>query len=251
MTEAEWLTCEHLRPCFQFLAGMATLRKQSLFSCACCYRVWDQLTDSRSRSAVETSERFADSLATADECAAATLQAREAYRAVALHANPRRHSDFPAEAACHAADAAIHASRTGAGRSQFSGDPAVVAAAARNVVRYVVAAALRPETPSQDLATSAVAKAAMQKEGAAQMHLLRDIFGNPFRPVAVDPAWLTSDVVMLAHGIYDEKAFDRMPILADALQDAGCANDDVLTHCRGAGPHVRGCWVVDLLLGKG
>ncbi len=79
---------------------------------------------------------------------------------------------------------------------------------------------------------------------------LRDIIGNPFRPVTADPAWLTSDVVALAHGIYEEKAFDRMPILADALQDAGCENDDVLSHCRGPGPHVRGCWVVDLILGK-
>ena len=69
--------------------------------------------------------------------------------------------------------------------------------------------------------------------------------------VALDPAWLTSDVAALAGGIYEERAFDRMPILADALQDAGCASDDVLAHCRGDGPHVRGCWVVDLLLGKG
>jgi hypothetical protein len=81
-------------------------------------------------------------------------------------------------------------------------------------------------------------------------HLLRDIFGNPFRPVACDTAWLTSDVIALACGIYDERAFDRTPILADALQDAGCDSADVLDHCRGAGPHVRGCWVVDLLLGK-
>ena len=81
-------------------------------------------------------------------------------------------------------------------------------------------------------------------------HIVRDIFGNPFRPVALDPAWLTSDVLALARGIYDEKAFDRMPILADALQDAGCTNEDILGHCRDAGPHVRGCWVVDLVLGK-
>jgi hypothetical protein len=86
---------------------------------------------------------------------------------------------------------------------------------------------------------------------AEQVALLREIFGNPFRPVAVDPAWLTSDVLALARGIYEEKAFDRMPILADALQDAGCANEDVLTHCRDVTQlHVRGCWVVDLVLGK-
>jgi hypothetical protein len=68
--------------------------------------------------------------------------------------------------------------------------------------------------------------------------------------VAVDPSWLTPPVVQLARGIYDERAFDRLPVLADALQDAGCANDDVLAHCRGPGPHVRGCWVVDVVTSR-
>jgi hypothetical protein len=80
--------------------------------------------------------------------------------------------------------------------------------------------------------------------------LIYDIFGNPFRPVAVDPTWLTSDALALATGIYQDRAFDRLPILADALQDAGCDNDDILNHCRQPGEHVRGCWVVDLVLGK-
>jgi hypothetical protein len=77
--------------------------------------------------------------------------------------------------------------------------------------------------------------------------LLRDIFGNPFRQVTLNPAWLTSTVLALATGIYEEKAFDRMPILADALQDAGCDSEEILQHCRQPGEHVRGCWVVDLL----
>jgi hypothetical protein len=81
--------------------------------------------------------------------------------------------------------------------------------------------------------------------------LLRDIFGNPFRSLACDPAWLTSTVVALAEGIYADRAFDRMPILADALQDAGCDNEDVLSHCRNTQlAHVRGCWVIDLLTGR-
>jgi hypothetical protein len=67
---------------------------------------------------------------------------------------------------------------------------------------------------------------------------------------SIDPTWRTSDVLTLARGIYDERAFDRMPILADALQDAGCTNDDILSHCRDTTPHARGCWVVDLVLGK-
>ena len=89
-----------------------------------------------------------------------------------------------------------------------------------------------------------------ENESAFQREMLRDIFGNPFRPVAFDSRWQTETVVSLAGGIYADRAFDRMPILADALEDAGCDNADVLTHCRGSGPHVRGCWVVDLVLGK-
>jgi hypothetical protein len=81
-------------------------------------------------------------------------------------------------------------------------------------------------------------------------HLIRDIFGNPFHPVAFDPRWRTSDVLGLARAIYEDRAFDRMPVLADALMDAGCADEQVIGHCRGLGPHVRGCWVVDLVLDR-
>ncbi|MBA4062241.1 MAG: hypothetical protein C0501_00780 [Isosphaera sp.] len=79
---------------------------------------------------------------------------------------------------------------------------------------------------------------------------MREIVGNPFRPVAFDPGWGTDTVLSLARGMYAGRDFAAMPILADALQDAGCEDDQVLTHCRGPGPHVRGCWVVDLVLGK-
>jgi hypothetical protein len=88
-------------------------------------------------------------------------------------------------------------------------------------------------------------------EELAQALLLRDIVPDPFRPVSLEQRWLTSTVVALAGGIYDEKAFDRLPILADGLQDAGCEDESVLGHCRGDGPHVRGCWVVDQVLGRG
>jgi hypothetical protein len=82
------------------------------------------------------------------------------------------------------------------------------------------------------------------------LSVVRDIFGNPFRPITLNPSWLTPTAFSLATGIYNELAFDRMPILADALQDAGCENEDILTHCRQPGEHVRGCWAVDLLLDK-
>jgi hypothetical protein len=83
-----------------------------------------------------------------------------------------------------------------------------------------------------------------------QADLVREVVGNPFRPIAFDPRWRTSDVTQLARAIYDDRAFDRMPILADALMDAGCADEDLIGHCRWAGPHVRGCWVLDLVLGR-
>src|SRR5260370_42064094 len=86
-----------------------------------------------------------------------------------------------------------------------------------------------------------------------QANLLREFFGNPLRPAAVDPGWLTwhgGMVRELAAVIFDEDAFGRLPILADALEDAGCTDQAILDHCRGGGAHVRGCWVVDLLLSK-
>ncbi len=83
--------------------------------------------------------------------------------------------------------------------------------------------------------------------------LLRDVFGNPFRPATVSAAWLAwngGTVPRLAQGIYDERAFERMPVLADALEEAGCTDADVLEHCRRQEVHVRGCWLLDALLGK-
>jgi hypothetical protein len=79
---------------------------------------------------------------------------------------------------------------------------------------------------------------------------LRDVYGNPFRPVSFDPLWKTPTALALANAIYTDRAFDRLPMLADMLETAGCSNPDILGHCRGPGPHVRGCWVIDLVLGK-
>ncbi|WP_239465688.1 hypothetical protein [Gemmata sp. SH-PL17] len=89
-----------------------------------------------------------------------------------------------------------------------------------------------------------------QAERSNQTALLRDIFGNPFRPVAFSLDWRTSTATTLASQMYESRDFSAMPILADALQDAGCDSADVLNHCRRPGAHVRGCWVVDLVLGK-
>jgi hypothetical protein len=86
--------------------------------------------------------------------------------------------------------------------------------------------------------------------GEEPSRLVRDVFGNPFRPVLFDPAWVTSNVLSLARTAYEETSFDKLPLLANALEEVGCTTSDFLAHCREPGPHVRGCWVVDLVLGK-
>jgi hypothetical protein len=83
------------------------------------------------------------------------------------------------------------------------------------------------------------------------MPMIQDVFHRRlFNPITLCPSWLTSTVVSLANQMYDSRDFSVMPILADALQDASCENEEVLTHCRGPGPHVRGCWLLDLILSK-
>jgi hypothetical protein len=119
------------------------------------------------------------------------------------------------------------------------------------------AAATRPEIAARNAARSAQAGVASNPtlgteagELLAQAGLVRDIFGNPLCPITLDLSLLTPTVVNIAQTIYNDRAFDRMPEVADALEEAGCANAEILNHCRSEGPHVRGCWVVDLILGK-
>jgi hypothetical protein len=106
-----------------------------------------------------------------------------------------------------------------------------------------------PQNPS----ANEVFNRACETEELAIANLVREVFGNPFRPVKVDPVWLAWQDGMLgklAQGIYEERAFDRLPILADALLDAGCDNEELIQHCRREGGHIRGCWALDLLAGR-
>ena len=90
-----------------------------------------------------------------------------------------------------------------------------------------------------------------EEGGRVMANVIREVSGNPFRPVAFDPTWRSDTVVLLARQMYEARDFSAMPILADALQDAGCENEDILRHCRDAAQvHVRGCWVCDAVLGK-
>jgi len=226
MTEAEWLACDNPIPMLEFNSGKASGRKFRLFSALCCHRIGHILTDVRSRAAVDVAERSADGLATDAERVVAETEAQQARQDAVRF---RQENDAIPEMFILAAGAAR--------------------AAVTDLVDYEAAAAV--VSACRLIARNDTSElGSRESENHHYATTLRDIFGNPFRPVTLDSAWRTSTVVQLAQGIYDDRAFDRLPILADALQDAGCDNEDILDHCRGSGPHARGCWVVDLVLGK-
>jgi hypothetical protein len=223
MTEAEWLACTDPTPMLESLRGKASSRKLRLFAVACCRHLLGQVAvNPWDRNAVEVAEHFAEGKASPDElegAAAATTPDWTAAYACAEAAS----LEGGADAAIFSADNAAHAAGEHAA-SQVDAD--------------------------DDHPAFAAGQAA---EREAQATFLRDIVGNPFRPVTIDPSWLMWDgaaVRHLAQAIYDERAFDRLPILADALEEAGCTSEELLAHCRAGGGHVRGCWAVDLLLGK-
>jgi hypothetical protein len=234
VNEEQWLTCDDPRALLAFLHNdvghpgreqkVVPERKCRLFGVASCCRVWQFLADSRSQRVVEIAERYADGAATGDELQAAYDDAGDAWAASILEVwkgnYPEPGPDF-LESFRHAASAATVPSHTYESAKWVTNQSLDAAAAAEIVGESII-----------------------------QADLVRCIFGNPFRPVTFDPAWRSPDVLLLAQGIYDDHAFDRMPILADALQDAGCDNDDILSHCRNAGSHARGCGVVDLILDK-
>jgi hypothetical protein len=270
MTEAEWLVCTDPQKMLNILEGKvserkfwrrkASDRKLRLFACACCRSIWHLLTDARSRKAIELAEQSADGLTNPQ----ALLEASESAWAAANEmirlfwptsgTGPYNDPDFldgmPDDrlahpAACDAACAAAEA---------LMNDLSTVPA----VADYACHAKAQAAAPVGAESASAVGIAARDEaertEWAAQATLLRDIFGLiPFRPVAMARAWKGWNdgiIPKLAQAIYDERAFDRMPILGDALEEAGCTDQDILAHCRSGGEHVRGCWVVDLVLGK-
>jgi len=218
MTEAEWLACKYPTPLLDFALGQRRWRKLRLFAVASCRRMGDRIRDEAYEKALRAAEEYAD--------------------------DPARRSKLTR--AWNRAEAVVP---PGPRRSWV--DWAVTAAVqpAPFLPGYVAEAAMRAVADVPGKSKSTISR--LQRiEAGAQALLLRGFFGNPFRPVALDPGWRTSTVVALAEGIYEDRVFDRLPFLADALQDAGCENEEVLTHCRSDGPHARGCWVVDLLLGK-
>jgi hypothetical protein len=229
MTEAAWFACGDRRLLLAFLTTTARDRKLRLFACACCRRVWHLMKHETSKRAVEIAERFADGFAEDTERSDSRRCASQATQARGTTAEPTdpRYERRAASSAYYAV--AGEAAKAANGASELAIEAFIWQQGEHAVCN---------EHPL------------IRDEQQLQVRLLRDIFGNPFRLVVFSPEWRTDTAVTLARQMYESREFGAMPILADALKDAGCDNEDILDHCRGPGPHVRGCWVVDLVLGK-
>jgi hypothetical protein len=272
MTEQQWASCTDPTPMLVFLRGKAKDRKLRLFAVACCRRIWHLLIDERSRKGVETAESYLEGQATIEEMTQAAEEAHAAQGTPSEHgqAGLKVSAWYAARSASGTAywsptrntgrqDAEIVAWSCGAAAATahfFWDDPTWDRAlyAAYTGVGYEVGDwgdVCWSEAPWEMGWDSFLQFPDWATERLSQAALLRCIFGPlRFRRIPFDPQWLTGTVVKLAQAIHDERAFDRLPILADALEDAGCTNADILKHCRQPGEHSRGCWVVDALLGK-
>jgi hypothetical protein len=229
LRKADWNRCTDPDKMLGWLRGngRASPRKLRLFACASCRQVWHFLTDKRCRAAVEQAERYADGLASKKSLTPFRVEARKAVL--------RQNIPYWRQRAFHACLNVV----------ENEPAPDIAAWAAQNAYGAVLC---------NDGDHEAVRK--------TQADLLRDIFGPlPFRTVRIDPAWLAWNggaVRKLAEAAYAERSMPagtldagRLAVLADALEEAGCCEPEILGHCRQQeSVHVRGCWVIDLILGK-
>ena len=236
-TEDGWLRAQNPGLMLKVVRVTAGARRVRLATVACCRAAWPFLpayrevepSDAECHAVLDLSERFADGAARYTELTAAR-------RALAGPDVPRGGPQHPKVAAVWYASAKDPV-------------PACTEAAAR-LLGISWGGQGELEMPSARVRFGFGGKSGDWPAACLGMvAVVRDIFGNPFRLVAFSPAWRTDTAMSLARQMYESREFSAMPILADALQDAGCDND-VLAHCRGPGPHVRGCWVVDRVLGK-
>jgi len=227
MTEAEWLAEADPTRLIQFVEGRLSARKRRLLAAALC-RVADRHADTPELArALNEVEWFADGLAGAPELD----RARQRCRVMAVQ--QRSQSD----------------------RLALEGGPEdSLPALEQHELAWAVAYAAAVSVTLRDVLMRLSGEFERSPDGrfaSACRDRVLDVVGNPFRPAAFDPSWRTSTALSLASQMYDSRDFGAMPILADALQDAGCTSDDILGHCRDAhATHVRGCWVVDGVLNR-
>ncbi len=240
MTEQEWQSCARPELLLHHLARSLPVaprkRKCRLFLCGCCRRVPALLADPASRQAVEVAEQYADGQATPHE--------RDSARWALHPVHP-----FHPPPLLPLAEPAHTAALAGVPTGELLG-------AAETIVSRVAYQRTQARLGPFRVELAGEWKRVRAEEREGLCRLLRDIFGNPFSPPKLADgilAWNGGCVVKLAAAIYDGREFspERMGVLADALEDAGVTDEAVLRHCRGGGEvHARGCWLVDLLLGK-
>jgi hypothetical protein len=265
VTESEWLASTDPQKMLEYLRGKVSDRKLRLLTCACCRKTWRLLTDPRSQQAVEIGERLADGAATSEELATARAAAEAAQAEATAAADgamrAMSHGDFnyyaDMRATGHAAGGAAACASTPAPEAASSAVQDFILAASSQCLSSLEAAWWGWDSPSASAEQAAVEADARRGLCA----LVFDIFGNHFRPPPSLPAailaWNDGTVIRLAEAAYDDRRLpdgtldtSRLAILADALLDAGCDDEELLSHLRSDGPHYLGCWGVDLLLGK-
>lgn len=232
MTEVEWQGCTDVEEMLRNCLLQMSVRKRRLFVCA-CLRKAEHFLNGKNRQAVEAAEEFADGRLAAPELLVSLAGARKA------------------EVEAGAALKTAPLTDLGLG---------AMLRATREVARAVVGAVVeRPEiwmvvrSVSAALSHSSTNPDSAVAVSTEQSELLREVMGDPFRPVKVEPSWLAwndGTVPRIAQAIYEERRFHDLPILADALEEANCTSEAMLAHCRAGREHVRGCWVLDALLGK-
>jgi hypothetical protein len=229
VTEAEWIAATDPEPMLKFLKGRVSDRKLRLFACACCRGIWELLDEERFRQLVEASEQYADRLIRRKDLVERRIAA------LGLASND-------------ACDAVVSAARAQCS-ARWVALLCLYATTGRNAPPGQLVVPRRSDIPDASPETMD----AWMRASAGQAAVLREVFGLlPLRPANGRNSRTDWDgrVGHLARAVYDARAFDRLPILADALEDAGCTNAELLGHLRSPGPHVRGCSAVDLVLGK-
>ncbi|MGF1577957.1 MAG: hypothetical protein ACFCD0_01195 [Gemmataceae bacterium] len=228
MTKQEWLASRDLHSMLRFLEGRTSPRKLRLFAAACCRYIWDSIGDERSQQVVELLELYADQLLPRE----VFLAARQAAVEIAFAA--------PTKGPC--------ALREATKEPPFE--------AAMTTFEYVVSVAAdhlveQSERVKLGIISWDAAKSIYRPQVYADLaNFLRDIVPYQNREPTTSPSWQTDDVQAVARRIYQQYRFEDLPILADALEEAGVDDEEMLAHCRNGHSHVRGCWVVDLVLGK-
>jgi hypothetical protein len=239
--EEEWRACDDFEVVFDYLESTALpQRKLRLFEVASARRFTSRMSQPVLVNALNVAELFADGLIAQAELASAHQASRELENESAMNEEDLLETD-----ALHYGAKAVREVTAPDAPGYCAGTPAMIEHVI-SAVTYTFPSARKGNHEEQVAFFEQVS--ACEKRSIAE--LVHDVFGNPFRPAAFSKSWGTDTAVSLARQMYGSRDFSAMPILADALQDAGCDNAEILDHCRGPGPHVRGCWVVDLVLGK-